>query len=71
MKLKVLSPYAQARQKRREIAAREGAKALAYYKAEAVAVRKNMERLRALRLAKEAEETEAVRATASVKARRS
>jgi hypothetical protein len=30
-----------------------------------------MERLRALRLAKEAEETEAVRATASVKARRS
>ncbi len=38
------------------VAAVEGAKARADYKANDVAVRKNMERLRALRLAKEAEQ---------------
>ncbi len=38
------------------VAAIEGAKARADYKASDIAIRKNMERLRALRLAKEAEE---------------
>ena len=69
MKLKVLSPEAAARQKRKELAAKEGALALAHYEAEAIAVRRNMERLRALRLAKEAEEAAAAAVKAAPKAR--
>jgi len=48
-----------ARAQRRQIAAEEGAKALAESDQRAVAVRSNMERLRALRLAKEAEDAKA------------
>lgn len=55
MKLKASSPKTQARQQRQQRAAIEGAAALAHYEAEAIAIRKNMERLRALRLAKESE----------------
>lgn len=40
---------------RKMLAAREGEKAMAQYEAESVAVRKNMARLRELRLAREAE----------------
>lgn len=44
---------------RKERAAVEGRKALAEYEANGIAVRKNMERLKALRLEKEAAEREA------------
>ncbi|CCD90371.1 conserved hypothetical protein [Bradyrhizobium sp. ORS 375] len=44
-----------ARAQRRQTAAEEGAKAMAESDQRAIAIRKNMERLRALRLAKEAE----------------
>jgi len=50
------SPSQLARSERMRIAAVEGAKALAEYQAQGVAVRKNMERLRALRLSREAEQ---------------
>lgn len=50
------SPAQQARSERMRTAAIEGAKARADIEARDIAVRKNMERLRALRLAKEAEE---------------
>jgi hypothetical protein len=50
------SPSQLARNERMRTAAVEGAKARADIEARDVAVRKNMERLRALRLAKEAEE---------------
>jgi hypothetical protein len=50
------SPSQVARSERMRVAAIEGAKARADVEARDVAVRKNMERLRALRLAKEAEE---------------
>ena len=50
------SPSQQARSERMRVAAIEGAKARADVEARDVAVRKNMERLRALRLAREAEE---------------
>jgi hypothetical protein len=50
------SPAQLARNERMRTAAIEGAKARADIEARDVAVRKNMERLRALRLAKEAEE---------------
>ena len=46
-----------ARAFKKEDRAREGAKAAASYAQEGVAARKNMERLRAERLAREAEET--------------
>ena len=46
------SPSQQARSERMRVAAIEGAKARADVEARDVAVRKNMERLRALRLAK-------------------
>ncbi|RIK98667.1 MAG: hypothetical protein DCC74_03860 [Proteobacteria bacterium] len=49
---KLVSPAAEARRERQRLAAEEGAKALAEYAAEAIAVRENMSRLRALRLAK-------------------
>lgn len=50
------SPQQIARAEKQKIASTEGAKAMAEVRAHDVAVRKNMERLRALRLAKEAEE---------------
>jgi hypothetical protein len=50
------SPAQLARNERMRTAAIEGAKARADIEARDIAVRKNMERLRALRLAKEAEE---------------
>lgn len=50
------SPTQIARTERMQQAAIEGAKARADIEANDIAVRKNMERLRALRLAKEAEE---------------
>ncbi|MGJ5175444.1 transcriptional regulator [Bradyrhizobium oligotrophicum] len=50
-----------ARAQRRQVAQEEGAKAMVDADQRAAAVRKNMERLRALRLAKEAEDAEADR----------
>jgi len=52
---KPLSPTSIARAERQRVAAEEGAQAIAEIEREAAAVRKNMERLRALREAKEAE----------------
>ncbi len=54
MSTKTPTPTSEERRERRRIAAVEGAKALAEYEARDVAVRKNMARLRALRLAQEA-----------------
>jgi len=56
MSTKPSSPAQLARLEKQKVASTEGAKALADQQANSVAVRKNMERLRALRLAKEAEE---------------
>jgi len=50
------SPESIARADRQRLAAEEGARARADVEQKAIAVRKNMERLRALRQAKEAEE---------------
>ena len=50
------SPGSIARADRQRLAAEEGARAMADVEQKAVAVRKNMERLRALREAREAEE---------------
>jgi hypothetical protein len=50
------SPESIARVKRQRLAQEEGARAMEDVARDAVAVRKNMERLRALRLAKEAEQ---------------
>jgi hypothetical protein len=50
-----LSPESIAKANRRRIAAEEGARAIAEVQQQAAAVRKNMERLRALREAREAE----------------
>jgi len=52
------TPEQIARAEKQRVARIEGDKALADFEREAIAVRKNMERLRALRLAKEAEEAE-------------
>lgn len=54
---------AEARFKKKEDAAREAAKGRALYEAEAKAVDENTVRLRALRLAREAEEAKAAEAT--------
>jgi hypothetical protein len=51
-----LSPESIARANRQRLAAEEGARAIADIERQAIAVRKNMERLRALRRAKDAEE---------------
>jgi hypothetical protein len=51
-----LSPESIVRTNRKRLAVEEGARAMADVEQEAVAVRKNMERLRALREAKEADE---------------
>ncbi len=50
-----------ARAEKQRVARTEGAKVMADIDKDAVAIRKNMERLRALRLAKEAEEAEAAK----------
>jgi hypothetical protein len=50
------SPESIARANRQRIASEEGARAMADVEQKAVAVRKNMERLRALREARQAEE---------------
>jgi hypothetical protein len=50
------SPESAARASRQRLAAEEGARAMADLERQAVDVRKNMERLRGLREAKEAEE---------------
>lgn len=50
------SPQQMARAEKQKVATTEGAKAMAEVRAQDIAVRKNMERLRALRLAKEAED---------------
>ncbi len=49
------SPESLARADRQRIAAEEGARAIAEVERDAIAVRKNMERLRALREARDAE----------------
>jgi hypothetical protein len=69
MSSKTVSPAHLARLEKRKIASEEGAQALAEQEARAVAVRQNMERLRALRLAKEAQE--AAHAPAATKKRAS
>lgn len=56
MSTKDPSPQQIARAEKQKIATTEGAKAMSEVRAHDVAVRKNMERLRALRLAKEAED---------------
>jgi hypothetical protein len=50
------SPTSLARAERQRVAAEEGVRAMADVEQKAVAVRKNMERLRALRTAREAED---------------
>ena len=61
------SPESIARANRQRLAFEEGIRAMADVEREAAAVRKNMERLRALREAKQAEaEAEAVRTEAAV-----
>jgi hypothetical protein len=60
------SPESVARANRQRLAVEEGARAMADVEQKAIAVRKNMERLRALRQAREAEEakTEAIQPSA-------
>ena len=53
------SPESIARANRQRLAAEEGARAMADLERQAIEVRKNMERLRALREAKEADEARA------------
>jgi hypothetical protein len=66
------SPESIARANRQRIAHEEGIRAMADVERDAVAIRKNMERLRALREAKEAEalRTEAQSPTATTKTRK-
>jgi hypothetical protein len=52
---KPLSPTSIERAERQRVAAEEGARAIAEVERDAAAIRKNMERLRALREAKEAQ----------------
>jgi hypothetical protein len=56
---KTRTPHGQAQFEKKQVAAREGEKAMAHYEAQGRAVRANMEKLRALRLAREAEEAAA------------
>jgi hypothetical protein len=66
------SPESVARANRQRLAFEEGIRAMADVEREAAAVRKNMERLRALREAKEAEavRTEAAAGSATAKTKR-
>ena len=65
------SPESVARANRQRLAQEEGARAMADVEKQAVAIRKNMERLRALREAKEAQEGNARAATPGVPKRKS
>lgn len=67
---KTPSPSTLARIERMRIAAEEGAEARAEVQARDVAVRKNMERLRALRLAREAEDAARPKPAAAAKRRK-
>ena len=62
MSIKPLSEKSRALRERQRQAAEEGVIALAEYEANDIAVRKNMARLRALRLAKEASADEPAKA---------
>lgn len=53
---KTRTAHGQVQFEKKQVAAREGAKAMAHYDAQAKATRINMEKLKALRLAKEAED---------------
>jgi len=64
------SPESIARANRQRLAAEEGARAMADVEQQAVAVRRNMERLRALREAREAEEVSHVALPVTAKKRR-
>jgi hypothetical protein len=64
------SPTSLARAERQRVAAEEGARAMADVERKAVDVRKNMERLRALRAAREAEDAKTQPAPAAKKKRR-
>jgi hypothetical protein len=66
------SPESIARANRQRLAFEEGIRAMADVEREAAAVRKNMERLRALRQAKEADavQTEAATGNAAAKSKR-
>ncbi|MGJ4890874.1 transcriptional regulator [Bradyrhizobium sp. HKCCYLRH3099] len=64
------SPESLARAERQRVAAEDGAKARAEWDQRAIAVRKNMERLRTLRLAKEAEVAQSAPAALPAKRRR-
>ncbi|HWV96800.1 MAG TPA: hypothetical protein VN130_06615 [Xanthobacteraceae bacterium] len=70
MDTKSRSPRSLALQERKRLAAEEGAKAMAEYAADAIAARKNMARLRALRLAQESESAAAARAPLAGKPRK-
>lgn len=59
MNARTPSPTSVARAHRQRLAAEEGARAIADVERDAVAVRKNMERLRALREARDAADAEA------------
>ena len=65
------SPESVARANRQRLAQEEGVRAMADVEKQAVAIRKNMERLRALREAKEAQEGNALAASPSVPKRKS
>jgi hypothetical protein len=64
------SPESIARANRQRLAMEEGARAMADIQQQAVAVRKNMERLRALREAREAEEATAPAARSDISSRK-
>jgi hypothetical protein len=64
------SPESIARADRQRLAAEEGARAIAAVEQQAIAVRKNMERLRGLRQAREAEEVKTEAALPPAKTRR-
>lgn len=59
------SPVSVARANRQRLAREEGVRAMADVEKDAIAIRKNMERLRALREAKEAQEASAPPAVAA------
>jgi len=61
-----LSPESIARAERQRLAVEEGARAMADIGQQAIAIRKNMERLRGLREAREAREAEEARTSAPV-----
>jgi hypothetical protein len=68
-KTKSQTPEQAARAEKQRVARVEGDKAIADYEKDAIAIRKNMERLRELRLAKEAEEAAKAPAPTAKKAK--